>query len=134
MSFVKEMEPYQIALKMMHLPAGMVLRGVVEIGKAAFKRKDESKLAKATAAIGVAVPTLDAVLEYVPVYKNAKDGIVQTFTGGQIQPPDLGDQINDFVWFEIGYFIPEILSVYKQGLISIGKNMLEAIRREHEEG
>lgn len=126
------MDLYQIALKTMHFPAGLVARGVVELGKKAVThfdlQKPVQKIAKghATEIIGIGIPTLDTILEYTHI-KDFKDGIVQPITHGVPQPPNIEDQINDIGWFWLGYFFPEVCSIYKQGLTNVYQKIKEKI-------
>ena len=82
------MDSLYVALKIMHLPAGVVARGLVE-GSKYFTLKSEKlqnfseKIFRGygTEFIGVGIPTLDTILEYYPQFKDVKDGIVCQVTG-----------------------------------------------------
>ena len=114
------MDVCHIAIKAMHLPAGLVARSIVELAKKSKRLQNFSdKIVRnyGTEIIGVGIPTLDTILEYVPIYKNTKDSFVQSITQSKIRPPDFLDQLNDFFWFEIGYFSPD--------LIKYGKNVIQ---------
>ena len=124
-------------IKTMHLPAGLAARGIVEGTKYAINRSkklqnlsDKIFRGRGTEAVGVGIPTLDTVLEYVPIYKDTKDSIVQSITHSPIRAPDLPDQLNDFFWFELGYFAPELYNASKQGIKQGYQTLKDRIKKK----
>ena len=114
---------------MMHLPAGMAVRGIIELGSYLIDKSNSGKLKdikywlytkKTKPLIGIGVPIADTIGEYIPVYKITKDDIVSIFSGGDGNPISQVDQANDAAWFLIGYFSPELtkttIKLIKKGL------------------
>lgn len=80
--------------------------------------------------IGTTLPILENLMEYLPNYKESKDALVSQFTHSPSIPPNVPDQLNDMGWFMLGYFSPEVVGVYKEGLKHTKKSLEKMLRKK----